>query len=121
MIGARPSPLRRLALACVLAACAAAACDKPEEPIVVEEGAITLHNLTAEEWRDVKIVVNHHFAGGVPRLEAGGRVNAPLSRFTTAFGQQFDRGRQSVFKVDVTAHDPNGKLVTLTWGSEQRK
>ena len=122
MIGARPSPVRTcLALAIALAALAASACDKPREPITVEEGAVTIQNLTADEWRDVKIVVNHHFAGGVPRLEAGGRVNAPLSRFTTAFGQPFDRGRQSVFKVDVTARDQNGKLVTLTWGDDQRK
>lgn len=121
MIGARPSPVRRcLGLGIVLAALAAA-CSKPQEPITVEEGAVSIQNLTADEWRDVKIVVNHHFAGGVPRLEAGGRVNAPLSRFTTAFGQPFDRGRQSVFKIDVTARDATGKLVTLTWGNDQRK
>jgi len=122
MIGSRPAPARRrLAVVIALAALAASACDKPREPIIVEEGAVTVENLTSEDWRDVKIVVNHHFAGGVPRLEAGGRLNAPLSRFATAFGQQFDRGRQSVFKVEVTAKDSNGKLVTLTWGDDQRK
>ena len=122
MIGLRWPPVRAgLALAIGLAALAVAACDKPREPITVEEGAVMIQNLTSDEWRDVKIIVNHHFAGGVPRLEAGGRVNAPLGRFTTAFGQPFDRGRQSVFKIDVTARDPNGKLVTLTWGEDQRK
>jgi hypothetical protein len=100
---------------------AAAACTKVIEPITVDEGEIVLLNLTDAEWRDVKIVVNHHFAGGVPRLEAGGRINAPLSRFQTAFGQTFDRGRQSVFKVEVTATEPSGKPVTLTWGADQRK
>jgi hypothetical protein len=122
MNGARlPTVRRRLAFVIALAALALAACDAPRDPIVVEEGAVTLENLTEAEWRDVKIVVNHHFAGGVPRLEAGGRINAPLSRFTTAFGQHFDRGRQSVFKVEVTARDANGKLVTLTWGGDQPK
>ncbi len=122
MIGSRPARARRrLALVIALAALAASACETPRDPILVEEGAVTVENLTSEEWRDVKIVVNHHFAGGVPRLEAGGRLNAPLSRFTTAFGQPFDRGRQSVFKVEVTAKDANGKLVTLTWGNDQRK
>jgi hypothetical protein len=122
MIGLRRlAARRRVALTIALAALVVSACEKPREPILVEEGAVTIENLTSEEWRDVKIVVNHHFAGGVPRLEAGGRVNAPLSRFVTAFGQQFDRGRQSVFKVDVTAKDSTGKLVTLTWGSDQRK
>ena len=99
----------------------AAACTKVIEPITVDEGEIVVLNLTESEWRDVKIVVNHHFAGGLPRLEAGGRINAPLSRFQTAMGQKFDRGRQSVFKVEVTATEPSGKLVTLTWGADQRK
>jgi hypothetical protein len=97
------------------------ACSKPREPIVVEDGAVPVENLTGEDWRDVRIIVNYHFAGGVPRLDAGGRLNAPLSRFHTALGQQFDRGRQSVFKVEVTARESSGKLVTLTWGSDQRK
>ena len=122
MIGASlPAAGRRLAVALALVALGASACEKVREPIVVDEGTVTVVNLTAAEWRDVKIVVNHHFAGGVPRLEAGGRVNAPLSRFSTAFGQQFNRGRQSVFRVDVTARDTNGKLVTLTWGGDQSK
>ncbi len=103
-----------------VAALGAAACSKPRESIVVEEGAVMVENQTDDEWRDVKIVVNYHFAGSVPRLEAGGRVNAPLSRFQTAFGQQFDRGRQSVFRVDVTATDTSGKAVTLRWGTDQR-
>ena len=117
---ARLSPLSTLLIALAIAL-GAAACSKVIEPITVEEGEITVLNLTGTEWRDVKIVVNHHFAGGVPRLEAGGRVNAPLSRFQTAYGQKFDRGRQSVFKVEVTASEPSGKLVTLTWGADQRK
>jgi hypothetical protein len=122
MIGARlPAVRRRLAFVIALAALAASACDKPRDPILVEEGAVTVENLTDVGWRDVKIVVNHHFAGGVPRLDAGGRLNAPLSSFSTAFGQQFDRGRQSVFKVEVTARDSNGQLVTLTWGGDQPK
>ena len=97
------------------------ACSTPRDPITVDEGSITVENLTADDWRDVKIVVNYHFAGGVPRLEAGGRVNAPLSRFHTAFGQQYDRGRQSVFRIDVTATDARGKPVTLIWSGDQRK
>ena len=117
---ARLSPLSTLLIVLAIAL-GAAACTKVIEPITVDEGEITVLNLTEAEWRDVKIVVNHHFAGGVPRLEAGGRVNAPLSRFQTALGQKFDRGRQSVFKVEVTAKEPSGKLVTLTWGADQRK
>ena len=120
MLEARLPALSTLLIVLTIAL-GAAACSKVIEPITVDEGEITVLNLTETEWRDVKIVVNHHFAGGVPRLEAGGRINAPLSRFQTAYGQKFDRGRQSVFKVDVTAKEPSGKLVTLTWGADQRK
>jgi len=110
----------RLAVLLALTALAAA-CSTPRDPITVDEGTVTVENLTAEDWREVKIIVNYHFAGGVPQLGAGGRVNAPLSRFQTAFGQQFDRGRQSVFRIDVTAIDTNGKPVTLVWSADQRK
>ena len=50
------------------------------------------------------MTVNDHFSGGVDVLQPGGRLNAPLSQFQTGFGQKFDRGRQSVFKVEVTAN-----------------
>lgn len=102
----------------VLALCsmALAACSAPRDSIVVDEGVVTLENQSDVEWRNVRITVNHHFTGGVPVLAAGARLNAPLSQFQTGLGQKFDRGRQSVFKIDVTATDADGKPVTLTWG-----
>ena len=66
------------------------------------------------------ITVNDHFRGGVPCSRPGGRLNAPLSQFQTGFGQQFDRGRQSVFKVEVTATDPDGKPVSTRRGDRKR-
>ena len=77
---------------------------------------LTLENQTSKEWRDVLITVNDHFRGGTPKLAAGGRLNAPLRDFQTGFGQKFDRGRMSVFKVVVTAKEPDGKDVRLEWG-----
>ena len=65
---------------------------------------IVVENLTRRRvaQRHV-IVVNDHFTGGCRGSKRAARLNAPLSQFQTAFGQQFDRGRQSVFKVEVTA------------------
>ncbi len=99
----------------------ASACDAPREPIVVDEGIVTVENLTPREWRSVRITVNDHFSGGVASLLPGGRLTAPLSDFQTGFGQKFDRGRQSVFKVEVTATEPDGTPVKLKWGQDQRK
>ena len=108
MIGRRP-----LAVA-LLIACAAA-CTQRRDPIIVQEGMITLENQSSKGWRDVRITVNDHFVGGGPSLAAGGRMNAPLSQFVTGFGQRFDRGRMSVRKIEVTATDESGQPVKLDW------
>jgi hypothetical protein len=92
-----------------------AACDAPRDSVIVDEGMVTVENQTEREWRNVKITVNDHFSGGVAVLLPGGRMTAPLGQFQTAFGQKFDRGRQSVFKVDVTATEQDGKPVSLDW------
>ena len=110
----------RLAVMAIVAA-SFVACSAPRDPITVDEGTIDVENQTSREWRNVVVRVNDHFAGGVPVLAAGGHLNAPLSQFQTSFGQRFDRGRQSVFKVEVTATDTEGKPVTLTWGQDQPK
>jgi hypothetical protein len=111
----------RLAMASLLAVGISAACSAPRDAIVVEEGMVSVENQTDQEWRNVKITVNHHFSGGGPALAPGGRMTAPLSQFQTGLGQKFDRGRQSVFKVEVSASEPDGKAVTLTWGADKPK
>jgi hypothetical protein len=98
-----------------------AACDVPHDPIIVDEGVVTVENLTGVEWRNVRVTVNDHFSGGAAVLEPGGRLTAPLSQFQTGLGQKFDRGRQSVFKVEVTATDPDGKAVNIKWDPNPRR
>ena len=97
------------------------ACDAPRDAIVVDEGMVVIENQTPREWRSVRITVNDHFTGGVASLLPGGRLTAPLSDFQTGFGQKFDRGRQSVFKIEVTATEPDGTPVKLAWGQDQRR
>jgi hypothetical protein len=101
--------------AALLAACALG-CVAPRDPIIVSQGMLVLENQTTREWRDVRITVNDHFYGGVASLPPGGRLNAPLRDFETGFGQRFDRGRMSVFRVHVTAKDVDGKAVAVHWG-----
>jgi hypothetical protein len=109
MIGARGRTLAVALLVC------AAACTNRRDPIIVQEGMITLENQSSKAWRDVRITVNDYFVGGGPTLAAGGRMNAPLSQFVTGFGQRFDRGRMSVRKIEVTATDDTGQPVKLDW------
>jgi hypothetical protein len=115
------SLLRLRARAALTVLLLVAGCSAPRDPIVIDEGIITVENQTTRDWRNVKVVVNDHFGGGAPLLAAGGRLQAPLSDLQTAYGQKFDRGRQSVFKVEVTATDTDGKPVALKWGQDLAK
>jgi hypothetical protein len=121
MIERLPAAGRRTLVAAIALSAALSACSIPRDPIVVDEGNVTIENLTSVEWRNVRVTVNDHFSGGVASLAPGGRLNAPLSQFQTALGQKFDRGRQSVFKVEVSATDPDGKPVNLKWGADRPK
>ena len=96
----------------------AASCSKPEDPIKVEPTAITILNQTDNDWKNVVIVVNDHFRGGVPVLKAAGRLNAPMGQFETGFGQRWPAS-QRVTKVVVTATDAKNQPVKLEWDVNQ--
>jgi hypothetical protein len=106
-------------LAC-LACVAAAGCSDPQPPISVGEGMVTVHNQTAQDWKEVLITVNDHFRGFVPVLKADGRANAPLSQFSTGHGQRWTTGTL-VRTVDVTGKSADGTDVKLTWGRDERE
>lgn len=109
----------RIACAAVCLALAAA-CDDRTDPIILEEGIITVQNQTGSEWRDVRLVVNDYFGGQVASLAPGARMNAVLNNMQTGLGQRFDRSRMSVYKIEVTATDAEGRPVKLTWGEDRR-
>jgi hypothetical protein len=111
------TPLRFGALLGILTL--AVACSEVQEPIVVEEGSVTIQNLTDSDWKGVRITVNDYFNGGVPSLAAGQRMNAPLSQFQSGLGQRYDRTRMSPYKVEVTATDARGNPVKLIWGENR--
>lgn len=104
----------------VIVALLGAACVPRPDPIQVAESTVIVENQTSRDWRNVVITVNDHFRGGAPRLASRGRLSAPLSQFQTGFGQRYDIAR-SVFKVEVTATDSSGALVTLKYGGDLKK
>ena len=111
---------RSLVLFALLAFAGVAACSKPDPPITVGEGMVTVVNQTEQDWTDVLITVNDHFRGFVKVLKAEGRANAPLTQFTTGHGQRWTTGTL-VRTIDVTARNADGTDVKLTWGREERK
>jgi hypothetical protein len=112
--------LRARFVVAALALAFVAACSEPPEPLTVEDNAITIVNTTAHDWRNVLIVVNDHYRGGVPLLKADGRLNAPVSQFDTGYGQRWPAGT-TIRKVQVTAESANGEAVKLDWEIGQRK
>lgn len=103
------------AVAALVAACATA-CTLPRDPIIVGQGMLRLENQSPREWRDVRVTINDHFTGGVRSLRPGSIMTAYLRDFETGFGQRFDRGTMSVYKVRVSARDVYGQPVALSWG-----
>jgi hypothetical protein len=91
------------------------ACRPAQPPISIREGTMQIENRTTDEWRNVRIVVNHHFGGGAPSLAAGGRLDAPLRLLQTGHGQKFNPVRQPVFRVEVTATTADGRPVRILW------
>lgn len=91
------------------------------DPITVSGGTVAVKNQTGRDWRNVVVTVNDHYHGGAPTLAAGGRLSAPVSQFATAHGQRFDRGRQSVYKIEVKATDAAGEPVRLAWTAPNYK
>jgi hypothetical protein len=111
--------LTRLSLLlAVLAVAGLAACSRPEPPIKVSEGMVTVMNQTNQDWTEVLITVNDHYRGYLPILKADGRANAPLSQFNTGYGQYWSPNMR-VRTVDVTAKSADGSEVKLSWGREK--
>ena len=96
---------------------AAGACSIPRPAIALNEGMVIVQNQTTREWRKVIVTVNDHFRAGAASLAPGGRLTAPLRQFQTAFGQPFDRARQRVSKIEVTATNADGTPVSLRWSA----
>ena len=91
---------------------------KPEamEPIVVDDGFVTVRNETAQEWQSVRIWVNDHYAGAARVIPAGGFVREALSRFVTAGGQALQPARTKIESVVVLASAVDGSRVRVAWG-----
>lgn len=91
-------------------------CDQTLEDIVVDQGAVTVRNQSQDEWLNVRIWVNDHYAGGARSIPPGGFVREPLSRFVAAQGQSFNAVTTPVASVVVLAKTPAGAPVRVVWG-----
>jgi hypothetical protein len=104
----------RWVVAVALLSLASARCSgPPPEPLQLERNKLTVLNTTKDEWTNVEIWLNRYFRAGVPSLAAGGRLDAPLDRFISGYGQPFDFRRIQVTELTLTAKRPDGTPVEL--------
>jgi hypothetical protein len=111
----RPGCVGAIAVALVLAA----GCRVAPDAIQVERGRVSILNQTDEDWVDVEVRVNRYYLARAPRLQAGGRLDAPINRFQGGFGRYLDPRRERIQRVDVTARTSAGSPVTLTWQADE--
>ena len=104
----------RCAIAIALLGVAAARCAGPRpEPLQLERNKLTVLNTSQDEWTSVEIWLNRYFRARVPSIPAGGRLDAPLDRFVSGYGQSFDFRRIQVTSLTLTAKRPDGTPVEL--------
>ncbi len=107
----------------LLIAAGAVACSSEEEPpqIRVREADLIIQNRTSTAWSNVEVWVNDYFRGVAPSLQPAQQLTVPLNQLQGPYGRTFDRNRQPVHGVLVTARAADGTNVRLTWGKVWRK
>ncbi len=120
--GLRRSSVRSRFLLVLIVAAWAGACTREEPPqLRVRDTDILLQNRTKARWSGIEVWVNDHFRGVAPELQPYQQLVIPLDGLQAAFGQRFDRSRQAVFGVLVTAKSDDGTAVRLMWGKVRRR
>lgn len=100
-------------LLCVALAALAACRTRPEEPLKLDGGMLTVDNRSKQEWANVEIWINTYYRITARTIPAGGRFQAPLSSAVAGFGQRFDFKRTQVKDVRLTAKLPDGQPLEL--------
>ena len=103
----------RAATLALLSLAAARCSSPPPEPLQLERNRLTVLNTSKVEWTNVEIWLNRYFQARVPSIAAGGRLDAPLDRFMSGYGQPFDYRRMQVTELTLTAKRPDGTPVEL--------
>ena len=76
---------------------------------------IIVENQTKSPWKDVSVTINAYYRGVSRELSPGGRLEAPLTGFTTGLGQRFNTMKEYIRRVEVRATDASGNPVVLDW------
>jgi hypothetical protein len=102
--------MKRLLFAAIVGAVAAsAACERTRPALNLDGNRLTIYNDTNEEWRDVEVILNHHFRIQPKNIEPDGIVQAPLDIFVAGYGQRFNFKTMQVTDLVLKAKRPDGE------------
>lgn len=95
---------------------AAVACSKPERAALQLDGnRLTVYNDSDEEWRNVEVILNHHFRIQPANIPPDGIVQAPLDVFVAGYGQRFNFKTMQITDLRLKATRPNGEPFELRY------
>jgi hypothetical protein len=93
-----------------------AACAEDPRPAMHLEGTrLTVYNDTEEEWRNVEIILNHHFRITPKDIPPDGIVQAPLDIFVAGYGQRFNFNTMQITDLRLKARRPNGEPIEIEY------
>ena len=102
--------MKRLWLAAIVTAVAvSAACELSRPALNLDGNRLTIFNDSDEEWRDVEVILNHHFRIQPKNIEPDGVVQAPLDIFVAAMGSASTSRRCRITDLVLKAKRPNGE------------
>jgi hypothetical protein len=108
--------MKRLLFAVIVGAVAAsAACERARPALNLDGNRLTIYNDTNEEWREVEVILNHHFRIQPKNIEPDGIVQAPLDIFVAGYGQRFNFKTMQVTDLVLKAKRPSGEPVEVRY------
>ena len=89
------------------------------EPIRIDGARVVVENQTGQAWRDISVTINAYYRVRAQALDAGGRLETPVTSLETGLGQRFNPAREHVMRVEVRATDASGRPVAIDWDEKK--
>ena len=107
-----------VAVAIMVASCSSGV---QPHPMQLDGGILTVDNRTEHDWRDVEIWLNQYYRATPEVIRAKSRFTVPLRVFVSGWGQTFPYGKQQIWDIKLTARQPDGTPVELSFQFEKSR
>ena len=90
-------------------------------PMQLDGGILTVDNRTEHDWQDVEIWLNQYYRVAPDVIRAKTRFTVALRVFVSGWGQTFPYGKQQIWDIKLTAKQPDGTPVELSFQFEKSR